>query len=303
MRYRTETVAIRYIPSLTERQVAEAARQQHAAWGGERSQADYVAHLWGHVERGSARVRYAGLYDGDALLVSLRCHAITLSSPWGPLDGIGIGSVYTDESARGRGYGTQLIQHVLADARDANNSVAMLYTDIHPGFYRRLGFAVVSHVDWWARVEALPTGGGLELTDSDEVEALLALYENSWDAGWVRMHRTVASWRLSGWRQPQRSTLLQRGDDVVGYVTHRAFGDCLWIADLVAVGVEPSVLWSTLRALAGACSAVAGWLRPEHAGGPFVAAPRPRCIPMLASLDGTRDFTRPRCHFAAFDHL
>ena len=92
----------------------------------------------------------------------------------------------------------------------------------------------------------------------------------------------------------------------LGYVVvRRTPDDVLWVDD--AIADDPEALWATLAAIASAAGAatVAGWLRADLAGGPFVARRRQRCIPMVAPLsdDALRELTTWRSHFSSVDHF
>lgn len=75
-----------------------------------------------------------------------------------------IASVFTPESLRGKGYATQLMNDVMqtVEARDSKCSGWILYSDIKPSYYAKMGYEIFSNHDW-----ALPAK---ETTRSIDVE-------------------------------------------------------------------------------------------------------------------------------------
>jgi hypothetical protein len=57
------------------------------------------------------------------------------------LRGFGIGAVFTPQEHRGHGYATAMLGLALDEARRDGFDFAYLFTDIHPQFYKELGFA------------------------------------------------------------------------------------------------------------------------------------------------------------------
>lgn len=57
------------------------------------------------------------------------------------LAGIGIGAVFTPSEFRGRGYASAMLAMALDSAKSQRFDFAYLFSDIHPQFYKALGFA------------------------------------------------------------------------------------------------------------------------------------------------------------------
>ena len=294
-----------FVSELAPHHLAEAARHTHALWGGERLLDDHVAHTLAQVERSSGLMRLCGLVDDDRLLTSLKRYHGRLMTPAGAVDTVGIGAVFTPEPLRGRGYAKQLLRELMAEARGAGFSAAMLYSDIAPSFYEQLGYVTLSHWLWSAAVTQLPVSNGLSHAPAGNLAPLLELYQASWSHPCLRSARDETRWRYFAWRnQAGDARLLLSQGQPVGYVLCKRFGDVLWLDDLVSLEVDKAAVWATLVELARqhGVSTVAGWLRPEHAGAPFTAVARDKCIPMLAPFDDRVDPTMPS-HFAPLDHF
>ncbi len=290
---------IAYLAALDEAGVTAAALATHRQWARARTLEDHVARSLETVRRADGWLTYAGLRDGAELVCTLARHELSLATPSGHLDAVGIGAVFTPEPHRGRGHAHTLLRRVMADAARSGRRAVLLFSDIGAAFYEGLGFRALSHVTWTARTASL-SQRPVRLEPTDDAARLCALYEASWPEGeWLRVRRTPARWRYWAWRNDAGASFFT-GDD--GYVTARRLGDgSLWVDDAVHLGPRPEPLWAAFATLARELGAtrVSGWLRPEQAGGPFVAVQRDRCVPMLAatSLDDARS------HFASVDRF
>lgn len=93
---------------------------------------------------GSRNLRRLALVDDQGRLLSSAkrydCRAT--------LDGreirvVGLGAVFTPASARGRGHARDVIEAILSDATDEGVDLALLFSEIDPTYYERLGFVAV----------------------------------------------------------------------------------------------------------------------------------------------------------------
>jgi GNAT superfamily N-acetyltransferase len=102
-----------------------------------------------HLERRLASIQhqraawFVGLDEAGQLGVSLGVYPITLFGPGGLRPAGAIGAVYTPAAARGRGYASALLRHVMAWSAERGVSDWILFSDINPAFYERLGFVTV----------------------------------------------------------------------------------------------------------------------------------------------------------------
>lgn len=288
-----------YIPRLDEAGVTAAAIATHKQWGGERSVESYVMRALSATHGGQDHVSYAGLFERSELISTLARYRFELCSPKGQLPAIGIGAVFTAAPYRGHGHARELLRRVMADAQNAGSEATLLFSDIEPAFYEKIGFTTLSHVTWSARSAALPSRP-VRLEPLGDEERVLDIFERSWTTEWLRMQRTPERFRDCLWRHRGGETFLIGDDD---YVSTRLLGDgTLWVDDAATTTIRAPDLWASLRALADGSGAarVSGWLRPEHAGGPFVAVQRRRCIPMIATAAHIAD---ARSHFASLDRF
>ena len=297
-----------FVDALEPEAVATAARQTHALWGGDRSVEQHVAETFEQLERGHDLLRFVGLRDrSGALVCSLKRYEAVMSTPSGPVRTVGIGALFTPAEERRRGHANLLVRTVMDRAKSAGYGAALLYSDIDPRFYERLGYVLLPHPTWIAKTADLPHVGALATQPCDDAERLLAIHEQSFEPTWVRMQRSSASWELASWRQRQAKTwLLVEQERAVGYIIASKHDDLLWVVDEAMLGGSPPQLWTTLRKLAvqEGAARVAGWLRPDHAGGPFAASARSCCIPMVAPLDDRlARIDNLATHLSSFDHF
>jgi predicted N-acetyltransferase YhbS len=308
----------RYVPELDERLVREAASHTHPFWG---KSVDLTTHTAFQLEQlrraGPSILRYVGLVDDTAgLVASIKRYTLALALPGGTVASVvGIGAVYTREDARKTGAASALVEAVLAEARAQGHAAGLLYSDIDPAFYARLGFHAFPAFEHAAAAAALPDSSLLSVRrveDRDEA-AMLAAYEASFDASFLRPHRSLAVLRYFRWRNRADGAWILRADDRdVGYLfaTARGAGPdrTLWVDEWAAPGIARASVFGVVRRLAEREGArtVAGWLRPEEARPFFDARQRPAEIPMLAPLD---DRLRPeaippdRAYFGPLDHF
>jgi predicted N-acetyltransferase YhbS len=318
---------MRYLPQLAREQVVAVSRQNHALWGGGRSQAEHGAYALRQLEvAGPELLRYVGLADRRGRVVgSIKRYALLLrdgSAAGGALRAVGIGAVFTAPSARGRGVASALVGAVLDEARALGYAAALLYSDIDPAFYARLGFVALPARDWSLPAGALPARGALPVRRAVEgdLDRLLGWYEDAWDAGHptlLRPARSRALFRYFSFRNRLGAPWIVRwrGRDA-GYVMAgpddprrdlpdpRAPG-LFWFDEAAAPGVPRERLWATVGALAREARAkeVYGWLGPEGAPEGAARRARPGAFPMIAPLAAELRVRTRRAWLDSFQHF
>ena len=303
-----------YLPQLDRAGVEEATAQTYAHWGRGRTLAAHRERVFGQLAyAGPTFLRYAGLRDERGELVAALKHYTILLDGLAaePVRTVGIGAVFTPEGQRGRGGASRLIERVLDEAREQGYGAAMLYSDIDPRFYVRLGFTLLPARNWFAPVSALPAEGALPARPAlpaDEAH-LQHWYQGSFAAGQVRPHRDELRWRFFRWWNPPDTERVVGEGAGAGYISLGPVErDTLWVEEWAAPGIAPERLWATVRALAveRGCVNVGGWLRREQVGAMFHWTHRSESIPMVALLDERLSLTAPRiasAHFGSIDHF
>src|SRR5580765_1922402 len=106
-----------------------------------------VATTWGrgHLQR-------LALMDGDAVLASAKLYTLEATLDGRPITIAGIGAVFTAPAARGRGAARELIDQLLERAAADGADLALLFSEIGPEYYARLGFEAIATTDRQLRV-------------------------------------------------------------------------------------------------------------------------------------------------------
>lgn len=213
--------------------------------------------------------------DDTRILASFKRYERTARAGNAHLQAMGIGAVFTPPAQRGRGYASAMLALALDDARARGGDFAYLFSDIHPQFYRELGFH-----DLPSRTISLRAGAL-----SGERIAAEPLRERDWSSAracfdemerqrpfsllrtptvwsWIRMRLRHSAESPDG--QPVRLAV-RRAKTVAAYVIgtrepkHDAF-----VLDEVAFGGEKdaALVAPLLRSAAGDLQRVVGWLPP-----------------------------------------
>lgn len=93
---------------------------------------------WGreHLDR-------VALVEGDRLLSSAKRYRLELMIDGRRCRALGIAAVFTPPERRGNGYGRMLLQQILEVAASDGYDAALLFSEIRPEYYARLGFVPV----------------------------------------------------------------------------------------------------------------------------------------------------------------
>jgi predicted N-acetyltransferase YhbS len=296
---------VKYLAALDPARIAEATRHHHALWGADVSPAAHTARVLARLQTaGPELLRYVGLVDRGRLVSALLRYSLLLREGASqPVRAVGIGAVFTRPSARGRGAASALLRTVMEEARDHGYAAALLYSDIDPAFYARLGFVVLPARDFRVAPADLPAVGALSVrrAGARDEDRLLGWYEEAWQRehpSFLRPARTKAIWRYFRVRNRIAGPwiLRFRGRDA-GYVMagpdepsrdlpERDEPRLFWVDEIAAPGVPPARIWATVRALAERAKAaqVRGWLGPGGAPSRSARIARTASFPMIAPL-------------------
>ena len=312
----------RYIAELDPAGIAEAARQNQALWGYGRSEAEHLAHTTAQLDHaGPELLRYAGLTSDRGLIAASKRYGLLVHAGGCEARALGIGAVFTAPSERGRGYAPTLIRAMTDEARQLGYAAAILYSDIDPAYYARLGFVALPALDHACLTQALPTESPLAFRPANDgdLDRMIAWHEASWAAvpRAIRPRRSRARWRFFRYRNRIAGEWIvsDRGSDV-GYVIAglddplrdlpepRPAGR-LWVDEWSAVGVEQTRVLATIRAIAEreGARAIGLWLRPGQDPGPFEAAPRTASFPMILPLAADVVVDPERDYCGSFEHF
>jgi len=101
---------------------------------------------------GTTRLRRTALVDGGEVLASSKEYLFDATLDGRQVTVLGIGAVFTQPAHRGRGHAAALIRQLLARAAANGVDLALLFSEIGPSYYQRLGFSVLPASDLELRV-------------------------------------------------------------------------------------------------------------------------------------------------------
>jgi predicted N-acetyltransferase YhbS len=266
---------------------------------------------------------YVGCIDGK-VVVSLGCYPIQLLLHGRELPGIAIGSVYTVAAFRGRGFAPRLLEFVENTSVAAGARLSILYCDIEPNYYARLGYQLCPAVEAYRELRADPPdlrqAPTLTEVDGPASQADLArLYANYHGRFGLLFARSPEYWqaifkkfgtdRFFAWRDAH--------GDWLGYVrvgfTSTPSGESWRITDFALADHQEetaSSLYAGFLALAREHGAVraGGWLPDSPAARRwFDLAPRRKEITMIKPLAGQSPLDAKTlaetCYFCEIDHV
>lgn len=101
---------------------------------------------------GKSRLDRFALVDGDEVLASAKRYRFAATLDGRTIQIAGLGAVFTSPASRGRGAARELIERLLERAAADGADLALLFSEIGPGYYARLGFDAIATVDRQLRV-------------------------------------------------------------------------------------------------------------------------------------------------------
>lgn len=106
-----------------------------------------VATPWGR-----AHLRRLALVERDEVLASAKLYSFDAMLDGKPITVAGIGAVFTSPASRGRGVARDLMERLLERAAADGADLALLFSEIGPDYYARLGFEAIARLDRQLRV-------------------------------------------------------------------------------------------------------------------------------------------------------
>ena len=102
---------------------------------------------------GRGHLRRLALVDGDEVLASAKEYLFDARLDGRTVPVVGLGAVFTLSAHRGKGHARELIERMLAEA-SVHADLALLFSEIGPDYYAKLGFEVVPTPEYAIRVAA-----------------------------------------------------------------------------------------------------------------------------------------------------
>jgi predicted acetyltransferase len=180
-------------------------RQAHEAWGGNTEIEQFVRARKRSIQH--KRARWWVLTRMGKVCASLGSYPLRFVVEGREVAGFGLGAVYTAPEERRRGYAEQLCRHVAAAEQAAGCEVGLLFSDISPDYYAKLGWHVVGDSLYKADVADLwePTPGlGVRIRKPhDRIASLNAMWEATEKSASLWLKRPDDYWRYILTRSPE----------------------------------------------------------------------------------------------------
>lgn len=303
---------MKYERDLNAAQTAFVQEQSHVLWGGTTAIAARIERLETLRKMNGAKLpHYAGLISADGLpAASFKWYDCALV--WGgkTIRTMGFGAVFTQPEARHRGYAKALMEAAMADAASMGYEAALLYSDIDPAYYAKMGFQAFDATDFTVPVVQSndPTLIARK-ADPQDAKTMRAWYDQSYAGNdWLRLARDHDAWNfyrvLNGAPADWILADPRTGKDI-GYASTAPCKDgALWLEEWAAPDVPAAQLWAAMHALAAAQGkhVLRGWLRRDDpCCSRFERVARTRAIPMVKAF-GARAFPA-KSDFRSLDHF
>ncbi|HET9096100.1 MAG TPA: GNAT family N-acetyltransferase [Candidatus Baltobacteraceae bacterium] len=273
-------------------------------WANGRSFESYAAHTTelAHTAYGRKSYRTLALSDGGNILATFKRYEREARAGNARLRAIGIGAVFTPEPFRGQGFASAMLGMALDDARAAGIDFAFLFSDIHPQFYKDIGFAELPSRSISLRADSLRAAriGAQPIGERDwsavrgcfdamEAARDCALVRSPAVWNWLRARITQAAQHAHA--QPV-NLAVREGRSIAAYVIgQREPRHDAYVIDEVAYAgaAARDLVPALLRCAAGDLRRIAGWLPPAPVRSIFPRGSvrrRSNAIFMIAPLSG-----------------
>ncbi len=278
----------------SEEQRLAAYRNVFDVWSGGLSMEEHLARRLRSPQHNRAKW-FVGCVAGR-VVASLACYPLRFHLHGRSVAGMAIGSVHTLAEFRGRGFAPKLIDWVERRRRGDGAAISLLYSDISPDYYARLGYQRCPAREGYSKTDAPPPPDGLSLRrfePAPETAAMAALYEAHHAVAPIAIERTADYWRylLTKSQQDEFYWLVDAADRPLGYVRLAVTPSGTRVSDY-AIAPDTSASLESLYALALNLAAergwpsLGGWLPDKPAARKwFDLTPRAKEITMLKPLD------------------
>ena len=289
--------------------IPEAARQTFPLWNQGRSFDAYHLRIQEAFDRMGRRMRYVGLVAPTGAIVA-SCRMLDIALRWNGamVPTLGIAAVFVPPEHRGHAYAHRLLRHAMLKATEEGAGAALLYSDIDPAFYERLGFTAFPALDWNADIQALPAADPYDVRPATPQDLpLLIDWYHADGASCLYPARSEDLWKFfRWWRQVENDLILEDHGRAVGYLTVTLDLRGVHVWEWAAPGAPHDRVWATVRRVAASLDVphVCGWLRPDRRQPWMSTYSRSAAIPMLTRLPAGGTLPYPECTaFEELDHF
>ena len=267
----------------------------HEFWGRGLELQEYVTQRLASPQH--RRARWYVALRGETIVSSLGCYPIEFYRGGRPSQGIAIGSVHTRPEYRGQGAAAELLRYVEQIESQRGAALSVLYSDIAPRYYARLGYEICPAYYGWS-LPSLRTDADVEawrlipFHAAQFLSQMREMYARDHGVRRLAVARSEEYWQHLFPKRPHDSFFwLQPPDGSLrGYARLELAGQSLKITDLALPDSTGDDFFQACRAVliyatAQSCERVGGWLpNTEPAQRCFTLESRSREITMLKSL-------------------
>ena len=134
-----------FLAAVTPEQLPEILDLTYPLWGEGLSREGYERYNVAQVKTawGQSHLRRVVLVDGGRWVSTAKRYELLARLDGREIPVLGIGAVFTPKPFRERGHATDLLRRMMAQAEGEGFGAALLFSEIDPGYYARLGFRVV----------------------------------------------------------------------------------------------------------------------------------------------------------------
>lgn len=264
-----------------ERYASEVLPHTHALWGSNLSYEAYESRTLAFANSGYGRRSfrtYALAGDDSRVLASFKWYERRARLETKELRAVGIGAVFTPAEFRGRGFASAMLAGALDLARSQRSDLAFLFSDIHPQFYKTLGFSEAPSRSISLRADSIspvrvqmdalaPRDWSAVRRCFDAMEKTRAFALLRPPAVWEWMVRRITAEKPSN-GSARIDLVLRRGRAVPAYLLARREPkhDALVVEEIGFAGEHAAAdALGLVRAAAGDLRRITGWLPPSPA--------------------------------------
>jgi predicted N-acetyltransferase YhbS len=254
------------------------------------------------------------------VVTSLACYPMRFRVLGQELPGIAIGSLYTLAEFRGRSFAPRLLGWVENHAREAQAALSVLYCDIDPSYYERLGYTLCPSLEGWCDPQDIPPAKGathrlVPLSSETDLPAIKKLYADYHGAAPLSVARDSEYWAmlLKKYAGDEFFALEDSKGTWQGYARLGRKGQAWRITDFALVDQSDALaaeLYAAIVELARSrgASRVGGWLSGSGAAKQFFEfTPRRTEITMIKPLVWSgvldHDLIAETSRFCKIDHV
>ena len=159
----------------------QADKNSHSTWGKDESLEEYLARCRDSVRRRRARCWVLTL--DDVVVSSLGCLPLHFHVDGNIIKGFGIASVHTRDDMRKRGFAHRLCMHLIEKQKQNHARVGLLFSDVRPSYYEKMGFTLLSQTSHDCRTLAgLIDSGRKAFLQSFEATSEIDWLQSSYDS-------------------------------------------------------------------------------------------------------------------------